>query len=343
LALARLVGDRWLIADALSWLGTVADDQGDHQQGRALSEEALAVAQELGAPSTVARLRWQLASLALDQGDQARATALFTAGLAEARQWQDTFWPAFNLLGLGRQAQVQGEPARARILLEEALDLLIRRGDQPGAADARLVLGLAVWQQGDAERATALLRASLAARHAMGGSGGIPKRLEALATVAAGRGPSAAGARRAARLLGAAAALRQSIGAPLKPVDRPGHEATLQAARLVLGERAFVAAWAAGRALPLDEAIAEALADDGAEPAAANPSPPPRPTPPLGLTAREAEVLRLVAEGLSDAHIAERLFVSRHTVNGHLKAIYGKLGVTSRTAAARVALDHGLR
>ena len=64
---------------------------------------------------------------------------------------------------------------------------------------------------------------------------------------------------------------------------------------------------------------------------------------PFGLTSREVEVLRLVAEGLTDPQIADRLFVSRHTVNGHLKAIYAKLGVASRAAATRLALDHGLR
>jgi len=64
---------------------------------------------------------------------------------------------------------------------------------------------------------------------------------------------------------------------------------------------------------------------------------------PFGLTAREVAVLALLAEGLTDAQIAARLFISRHTVNGHTRAIYGKLGVTSRAAATRLALDHDLR
>ena len=63
---------------------------------------------------------------------------------------------------------------------------------------------------------------------------------------------------------------------------------------------------------------------------------------PAGLTAREVEVLRLLAEGLSDAQIAERLVISRRTVHGHLRSIYGKLDVSSRTAAARFAIDHRL-
>ncbi len=71
-------------------------------------------------------------------------------------------------------------------------------------------------------------------------------------------------------------------------------------------------------------------------------APPPPATLPFGLTAREADVLRLVAMGLPDAEVAARLFVSPHTVGSHLRAVYGKLGVTSRAAATRLALEHGL-
>ena len=63
---------------------------------------------------------------------------------------------------------------------------------------------------------------------------------------------------------------------------------------------------------------------------------------PAGLTEREAEVLRLLAQGLSYAEIADRLVISPRTVNRHLTSIYGKLDVTSRHAAARFAIDHGL-
>ncbi|HEX5167176.1 MAG TPA: LuxR C-terminal-related transcriptional regulator, partial [Thermomicrobiales bacterium] len=67
-----------------------------------------------------------------------------------------------------------------------------------------------------------------------------------------------------------------------------------------------------------------------------------KPDYPAGLSAREVEVLRLVSEGLTDAEVAERLFLSRRTVSTHLTSIYTKLGVNSRTAATRFAVDHGL-
>jgi ATP/maltotriose-dependent transcriptional regulator MalT len=63
---------------------------------------------------------------------------------------------------------------------------------------------------------------------------------------------------------------------------------------------------------------------------------------PFGLSAREAEVLRLVAQGLPDAEIANRLFLSRRTVHAHLRTVYGKLGVASRSAATRCAIEHNL-
>jgi DNA-binding CsgD family transcriptional regulator len=63
---------------------------------------------------------------------------------------------------------------------------------------------------------------------------------------------------------------------------------------------------------------------------------------PAGLTAREAEVLRLVAQGLTDADVAEQLYIARRTVNSHLTSIYTKLGVSSRAAATRFAVEHGL-
>ncbi len=64
---------------------------------------------------------------------------------------------------------------------------------------------------------------------------------------------------------------------------------------------------------------------------------------PAGLSAREVEVLRLVAEGLTDAQVAARLFLSPRTVSQHLRSVYNKLGVSSRSAATRFAVEHGLR
>ena len=66
------------------------------------------------------------------------------------------------------------------------------------------------------------------------------------------------------------------------------------------------------------------------------------PSYPAGLSQREVEVLRLVADGLTDGEIAERLFLSRRTVNAHLRSVYNKIGISSRAAATRFATEHQL-
>jgi DNA-binding NarL/FixJ family response regulator len=143
----------------------------------------------------------------------------------------------------------------------------------------------------------------------------------------------------AAQLLGAAEALRDAIGVPIPPIESAEYERSISAARVHLGERAFAAAWAQGRSMTAEQA----LVARGQKPA---PPPTTRVIPsstyPEGLTAREVEVLRLVAGGLTDLQIAERLVLSPRTVHTHISSIYNKLGVTSRSAATRYAIEHHL-
>ena len=135
----------------------------------------------------------------------------------------------------------------------------------------------------------------------------------------------------AARLFGAAEALQQA----LSPFFRHSAGNELTTLRAKLGKVAFAAAWAAGHAFSPEQAVDYALALTpipvsaspfiGSEPVA-----PALPSYPAGLTAREVEVLRLLVQGLTYAEIADKLVVSRRTVNAHVTSIYGKLGVTSR-------------
>jgi DNA-binding NarL/FixJ family response regulator len=93
------------------------------------------------------------------------------------------------------------------------------------------------------------------------------------------------------------------------------------------------------------EAVIEyALSEEGSS---TTPPAPEQPTPsalvhPAGLTSREVEVLGFVATGMTNPQVAHRLFLSPRTVQRHLYSIYRKLGVSSRTAATRFALEHGL-
>ena len=113
---------------------------------------------------------------------------------------------------------------------------------------------------------------------------------------------------------------------------RERHDRVLGEARSGLGESRFAAAWEAGRRLPVDATV-ELVAAVGARTGVDAPD---------GLTAREIEVLALVAEGRTDAEVAEELVVSLRTVHAHLRSIYRKLDVHTRSAATRYALEHGL-
>jgi DNA-binding NarL/FixJ family response regulator len=146
---------------------------------------------------------------------------------------------------------------------------------------------------------------------------------------------------RAARLLGAAEAVLATIQAQMSSYDRQQHIPRVAALRAQMPEAALTAAWARGRALMREQYLAEAeAAVMESQQVATSTASVVRSTPlPAGLTAREVEVLRLLAQGLTDAQIAETLIVSTRTVNAHLRSIYGKLDVTTRTAAVRAAQD----
>jgi DNA-binding NarL/FixJ family response regulator len=116
----------------------------------------------------------------------------------------------------------------------------------------------------------------------------------------------------------------------------------LAAAREALEPAAFEAAWAAGATLPLEAAVAEALADHASAEAAGTAPATPDPADALGLTPREIDVLRLLAHGRSNREIGEALFISPRTVNFHVTNLLAKLELGSRAAAAAFAVRHGL-
>lgn len=117
------------------------------------------------------------------------------------------------------------------------------------------LLGAAVYAKGDAERANALLHKGLALQQQQGLRPSIAESLERFALLAAGQGQPG----RAARLLGAAQALRAAIDGPLPPVARPDYDRTIATIRAQLNETTFATVWAAGQALSLEQAIEEAL------------------------------------------------------------------------------------
>jgi DNA-binding NarL/FixJ family response regulator len=148
----------------------------------------------------------------------------------------------------------------------------------------------------------------------------------------------------AAQLWGASEALRDACGIPIPRIELADYERSVSAARVHLGEKAFAAAWAEGQFMTPEQALA-AKGQKLSLQEVSNRAPTaltPQLTYPDGLTAREVEVLRLVAKGLTDAQVAETLVISPRTVHAHLSSIYNKLAITSRSAATRYAIEHHL-
>jgi DNA-binding NarL/FixJ family response regulator len=158
---------------------------------------------------------------------------------------------------------------------------------------------------------------------------------------------------RATRLLAAAAAYCEANGIGIADIRHVGYAQAVTAARAALVEERFVTSTAAGRQLTLDHAVAEALPalahlttpesapGSGATHQAPVSTAEPAPLP-AGVTPRGQEVLHLVAAGLTNRQIAAQIYLSPKTISSHLVSVFAKLGVSSRSAAARFAREHGL-
>ena len=196
------------------------------------------------------------------------------------------------------------------------------------ARSLRLLAGVAACQ-GDDAVACVLYEESLAITGELDYKWYIAACLEDLADVAATQGQSAY----AARLWNMAVSLRGTISMSLPSAGRTAYECPVTAGSARqnhLPGQAF----AARELAPVPERVntIPQSATTGKE----------RSTYPAGLTAREVEVLQLVAQGLTDAQVAEHLVISPRTVNWHLTSIYSKLQVSSRCAATRYAIAHQL-
>ena len=343
LALLRELGDKAATAIALWMIGRIVGDNGDYAMARAYAEESLALFDEMSNPWGRPYPLQFLGNIAAVQGDLTQAAVYFEENLTFYRQIGYPKGVGINLTSKGGLAQLQGDWEQAMACYAESLAIMREAGDKEMTANGLYALGGAVLHQGDARRAAPCFAEGLALSREIGYRYGIAMNLAGMAGVLAAQGQP----ERSARLFRAADALFDAMGQVVEPGDRTEYDRNAAVARAQLGDQAFAAAWEAGRAMPLEQMIAEALEPPPEAPPA--PPPPSAPQPaiaaapyPADLTAREVEVLRLVAQGLTDAQVAERLIVSAHTVHAHLRSIYGKLEVSSRAAATRFAVDHHL-
>ena len=343
LALYEEVGDKEYIASLLTCLGQLATPQGEYAKARAFLESSLAMERELGNVRGIAISLFSLAlTLFVSQGDPAKVHSLLEESLVLSKELGDKANIAQCLSHSGLVTLQEGDPATARRLSLESLALHRETGNRWGISWVLSILARVEACQGDHTAALALYQESLAIARKIGSKLNIAFSLEGIASILVTQGEPV----RTAWLWGAAEALRESIGAPIWPVERASYELSVAATRALLGERVFVTAWAEGRKMPLEQTLAEQgqatmpmLIPTGQPSTSQAKS---RAASPARLTRREIEVLRLLTMGLTSAQIAGQLVISLATVNTHVGSIYTKLGVTSRSAATRYAVEHRL-
>jgi predicted ATPase/DNA-binding CsgD family transcriptional regulator len=305
----ELADDRGL-AMTLREYAVVSHHQGDHDRAKAMLGESLSIDRRSDNMYGTQKSLLYLADLALDRGEFAEAAKTYEEGVALARQLGDPHDMAYGLRGLGQGARARGEYAHARDLLRESLRLL---------ADLR-------------DRRC------------------IPLCLEGLACISVG----ADWAERATCLLAAAHAFQRISGALPSPSEMADYKRTELDARAHLGEERFAAIWAQGSGMSLDDAVAYALAEEEAPNTRAavarrqSASPDANQLGPQAhapLSAREREVVVLIAGGLTNREIAERLVLSVRTVERHIENVYNRLGIQGKAGRAIVtayAVRHGL-
>lgn len=254
------------VATALTALGNVALDLRDYMQANARMQESLVLWRELGDEGGQVASLIGLGIAADEQGDFERATELDNEALAIARRIGDRWLIAVLLNNLGEVAAEQGDWQRADLLLRENLAIRRALGDHRGEGIALKNLGDVALRQNNWIEARTSYKQSLTIAQSGRFQNGIVIALEGLVLVEsaqAGAGSSFDNtrARRAALLLAVAEQLRETLRAPRTPLGIQEFQALLEQLRAHLDERTFAMAWAEGRALKLDDAVAYALSE----------------------------------------------------------------------------------
>jgi non-specific serine/threonine protein kinase len=324
-------------ARALRGAGVLAWQSGDYDRSRQRLEDALAAYGAAGDDTGTAWVLNSLGCLFATLSEAEQAEVHFGEALALFRRLGDVVGIAQITANLGELAEVEGRHELAIERLDTALAMWRDLDDRVGAARAQVYLGQALLARDMMARAETVLREALTAIRAIEYEQLLPAALRSIAQLMTRRGDFTA----AARWCGAEAGVREALGMELPATRRADHERTIAAVREALGEAAFTAAWEEGRGDPSD-AIAALVDQDDVVDAAARVADDDGCGGISRLTARECDVLRLVALGRTDREIADALYVTRRTASKHVSAILGKLGVQSRAAAAALAARHRL-
>jgi predicted ATPase/serine/threonine protein kinase len=253
--IARQLGDQQGVAVSLNAMGVNARHRGELALAHALFEESLRLWRGAGDQKMVARSLSNLASVVKLQGNYSRARTLHAECLSIFRGLGDRTGVAWSLNSQGDVARDQGDSVAAQALYEQALAIFRDLGDRWGIAGTLTDLGNVAREQQNYPLAHSLYRESIRLFLTLEHKRGIARVLEYFACSAAAQ----LEAEPSLRLAGAAAALRQNVGAPLTPAEQTKLEAVLDPSRQALTNTASATAWLEGWGMPIEKAIEEVL------------------------------------------------------------------------------------
>lgn len=265
LAFNRELGERANTATSLHHLGELASYMGKYQEAWRFLEESLSLFQDLEDSRAIGWSMNGLAEIAYAEGKYDAAHSYFKEGMAVYQSLEDDWGIAYARTGLGKVARQQREYRRSRQLLEEALTIYKNLQNKDGVAQAKTHLGLLAIAMIDYPAADELLHESLQVWYELNSARNIALCLEGLASVGVMAATVQTRPARIARLLGAAAAIREKIGAPVPTCDLPLYQRTLERSQSLFNsyegsvEMAFAAAWSEGQAMGRDQVVEYAL------------------------------------------------------------------------------------
>lgn len=320
--------------------GLISIEMGDF----AFSLESLFSGCELAAEAEslplLAKGKFGIGVVYQDQGRAAEAIPFFEEALDAARRSSMTVFSATVLSNLGLVMARAGDLAKGEAMLEQAVEEH-RRVDYPyGAALAQRFLGQVLMKMGRLAEAKEQYALSLSIPPDEMQAWHIANALEGLAIAA----EAERSAEISVQLFGAADKVRSVYGVPLEPALVDDYAMIYGRLRARLGDAAFSEHWLVGQNMETVDAIeagltfaASTVASDSLDPEIEG-----KPVNDFNLTPREREVLALMAEGRSNAEIADALFMSPRTAGVHVSHVLAKLSVDNRSAAVSVALKNGL-
>lgn len=331
IALGRQLQNQWLLGHALDSLARFHWKQGDIQATRALCEEVMHNHSVTGENRAQISPRKLLASIALVEGDYKQAAVLARELLTLAETIGDQESQFHALFMLGDIARSQRDDTQALHFYQQSLTIAQTSDDRRNKSTTLSRLGDLAFRQGNHTEAIARYRESLSLARTFEETTVVGWSLLGLARIAKAEKQYW----RAASLLGTAED-RLNISLDLDLMEHLNYERDVAALRTYLGEEGYIQAREEGRKMTPEQAIAVPEPRFNETPHAR------LPLYPDGLTAREVEILRFVALGWTDTQVAEKLVISPRTVQGHLRSIYNKIDVTSRSAATRYTVEHNL-